>query len=492
MYTIKFKKVNPNLWRSMIAVVCAAVLMYSCGDDDHKNSYDTTVYKPNEPSDVTSYYPEDGKFQEKVMISGVNLPNDPSMIRVYFNQRRAPIIGTTGKRMYVMAPRLPGKYSDVPSSYPTLPRPTMGYCKISVVILNENGAVKDSIAMDGLFTYEESITVTTIAGNGSQTDFQEGNLSNAILQPKYVCCDLEGNIFITNWRDDDNRDYCYFCRLNEEENIFTRCSATKGETNIPACDPNTGVISVSTEATVGSFNTLNPAEYWAPRMREMKFVNYKPHASQGWKHSMVVNPTDGFLYTRWYHGGIVRINQTTLEAWVIAESVQGDSYGLTFRAGEPNIMYMSFRDNAGTLARSIATVDVSAGDAFADEDPNYAKGGVAREAVNATIKLRSSSATGGGHRDGALGVAQFSSLGQLFADADGFIYVADRDNHCIRRITPENQVETVLGFPGTPGWKDGTRDEALFRKPMGVAIDKIGTVYIADCGNSRLRKLSVN
>jgi len=83
-------------------------------------------------------------------------------------------------------------------------------------------------------------------------------------------------------------------------------------------------------------------------------------------------------------------------------------------------------------------------------------------------------------------------MGQIYCDPDGFIYVADRGNHVVRRITPENQVETVLGIPGTPGWKDGTRDEALFREPMGVAINSEGEVYIADNGNSRLRKLSVN
>ena len=493
MYFLKSKFIKQNFWRTMIVVVLCT--MVSCGNDDKKDER-ITPWNPSQPSKLTSFYPDDGKFQEKVMLNGDNLPTDVENVRVYFNQRRAPVIGSTGKRLYVMAPRLPGNAPGVEA-----PAQGKGYCVISVVTLDPvSGAVKDSIWYDysvsgalvtGMFLYQESITVTTIAGNGSQTDFQEGSLSTAILQPKYICCDNEGNIFISNWRDDDNRDYCYFCRLNEEENTFTRLSTTRGEVNIPAADPITGIVSVATEATIGSFTTANPDEYWAPRRREMKFQNGQP-GPYGWKHCMVVNPTDGFLYVRWYHGPIVKIDQTTYESWIICNTVQGDSYGLTFRPQEPNILYMSFRDGAQEFARSIVSVDVSAGKEFEDVDPNYAEGGPAREAVQATLQRRSSPAIGGGHRDGPLEVAQFGSLGQIFCDQDGFIYVADRDNHCIRRITPENQVETVLGMPGTPGWRDGTRDEALFRRPMGVAISPDGTVYIADCGNSRLRKLSIN
>ena len=442
-------------------VLAWAFLMVSCGESEEEVS----VYDPKKATTLTSFYPNEGKFKEKVILTGSNLPTDPDKVRVYFNQRRAPVIGGTTDKMYVLAPRLPGDN-----------------CVISVVI---DG--KDSLTYKDIFKYEESITVTTVAGNGSQTSFVEGPLSNAVLQPRYVACDNQGNVFISNWRHDDNRDFCYLCRLNEEENIFTRLSTARGETNIPAVDPRTGIMSVATERTLGSFITANPDEYWAPRQREMKFTNGLPHASQGWKHCMVVNPTDGYLYVRWYHGHIVRIDQTTYEAYIIATSEQGDSYGLTFRPAEPNILYISFWGNAGPYSRSIVTVDVSAGKHLEASDPT-----AARAAVQATMKRVSSPSTGGGHRDGPLEVAQFGQMGQIYCDADGFIYIADYDNHCIRRITPENQVETVLGIPGTSGWKDGTRDEALFRYPTGIAIAPDGSVYVADRGNSRLRKLSVN
>ena len=470
VFKYQSKFVRQNFWLLMI---CTAVLAFSCGSEEEaKEKYD-----PSRISTLGYFYPEEGLFQEKVLLTGVNLPTDPEMVRVYFNQRRAAVIGSTTERMYVLAPRLPGNAPGYES-----PGTSKGHCIISVVVVG-----RDSLVYPGTFVYEESITVSTIAGNGDQVGFQEGNLANSILQPRYICADNEGNIFISNWRDDDNRDNCYFCRVNEEENTFMRLSTSRGETNIPAADPITGVISVATEATIGSFITAHPDEYWAPRQREMKWIGEPGHPQYGWKHCMVVNPTDGQLYVRWYQGNIVRINPETYESKVICGSIQGDSYGLTFRPQEPNILYISFWDNAAEYSRSIVSVDVSAGRHLEDTDNDAAK-----EAVQATMQRRSSPSTGGGHRDGPLETAQFREMGQIFCDADGFIYVADRGNHCIRRITPENQVETVLGIPGTAGWRDGTRDEALFRRPTGIAISKDGSVYVADRGNSRLRKLSVN
>jgi DNA-binding beta-propeller fold protein YncE len=91
-----------------------------------------------------------------------------------------------------------------------------------------------------------------------------------------------------------------------------------------------------------------------------------------------------------------------------------------------------------------------------------------------------------------LEVSQFRNPSQIYSDADGNIYVADCSNHCIRRITPEKMVETVLGMPGTAGWRDGGKAEALFNLPRGLGISKDGSIYVADLGNARVRKLSIN
>jgi outer membrane protein assembly factor BamB len=52
-------------------------------------------------------------------------------------------------------------------------------------------------------------------------------------------------------------------------------------------------------------------------------------------------------------------------------------------------------------------------------------------------------------------------------------------------------VETVVGIPGTYGWKDGTKDEALFYTPRGITVGADGTVYVGDWNNARIRKLAI-
>lgn len=401
-------------------------------------------YDSSKPIQVGLVYPDSGKFLEKVMITGTNFGTDPKKIRVWFNAKRAAVVGSTGTRLYALAPRLPGDE-----------------CVISVAI------GKDSVVYSKRFRYKSSVTVTTIAGNGSRASYRDGDLTQSIVAPRYLCVDKDDNIFIINRVEG----MYHVARIDEKKNELVTI-ARNVMSNVPAADPVTGVISFPTETTVGSYYSLDPKEFWGPRIREMKWpAGGTDVPAMGWKHSMVVNPTDGFIYTRYYYGQIVRINPRTYEVTTIFKTEQGDSYGLSFNPLYPNILFLSFNLNAGVNANSICSIDVT--------NPTT------------TFKKLSGSAAGG-HRDGKLEIAQFRNPGQIFCDADGNMYVADTDNHCIRRINSEGLVETVLGMPGTAGWRDGGKADALFRGPTGIGISKDGSVYVADFGNNRVRKLSIN
>lgn len=416
-------------------------LSTSCKDTNHNKPDEK--HDPSSPVELVGFYPDSGKYLEKVMLTGHNFGTDPEQIRVWFNNKQAAVVGSTGTRMYVLAPRLPGDT-----------------CTISVVV------GKDSITYKNNFIYRSSVTVTTIAGNGSREDYRDGDLTQSIVQPRYLCVDKEDNIFLINRVPDRY----HIARIDEEANSLITV-ARDVIANVPAADPETGMISFPTETTVGSFYTLDPKEFWGPRIREMKWPATGDRPDQGWKHSMAVNPSDGFIYTRYYFGHIVKINPRTYEVETIFKTEQGDSYGLTFSPLNPNILYISFFGNSGVNANSICSIDVT--------DPEN------------TFKKLSGSISGG-HRDGAIESAQFRNPEQIFSDADGNIYVADSGNHCIRRITPDNLVETVLGMPGTPGWRDGGKEEALFNNPTGLGISSDGSVYVADFNNNRVRKLSIN
>ncbi len=85
--------------------------------------------------------------------------------------------------------------------------------------------------------------------------------------------------------------------------------------------------------------------------------------------------------------------------------------------------------------------------------------------------------------------SRFSSPSGLAMDRNGTIYVADTGNHCIRRVTKNGTTSLVAGVPGTGGMKDGPCAEALFLEPEGVAVAEDGTVYVADTGNQRICRI---
>jgi len=72
-------------------------------------------------------------------------------------------------------------------------------------------------------------------------------------------------------------------------------------------------------------------------------------------------------------------------------------------------------------------------------------------------------------------------------DSSGNVYVADRNNHTIRKITPAGAVTTLAGLAGTQGSADGTGSAARFFNPSGVATDGSGNVYVADTSNNTIR-----
>lgn len=78
----------------------------------------------------------------------------------------------------------------------------------------------------------------------------------------------------------------------------------------------------------------------------------------------------------------------------------------------------------------------------------------------------------------------------LAIDADGTLYVADSGNNSIRRITTGGVTTTLAGI-GIAGAVDGDADSAQFSSPYGIAVDASGNVYIGDKGNNKIRKITV-
>jgi len=95
-----------------------------------------------------------------------------------------------------------------------------------------------------------------------------------------------------------------------------------------------------------------------------------------------------------------------------------------------------------------------------------------------------------GFTDGAGINAQFRAPQGITIDAQDNLYIADRNNHSIRKITPSGEVTTIAG--GTEGFEDGLGANAQFKSPTGIARDDEGVLYIVDKNNHSIRKIMPN
>ena len=105
--------------------------------------------------------------------------------------------------------------------------------------------------------------------------------------------------------------------------------------------------------------------------------------------------------------------------------------------------------------------------------------------------------SGEGSADGNGSEGRYLSPAGTAVDANGHVFIADTAGHTIREFLPESgEVRTIAGVEGVPGSADtavaagGTPTPAQFNRPMGVAVDGDGNVYVADAGNHAIRMLA--
>ncbi|MES2810179.1 MAG: gliding motility-associated C-terminal domain-containing protein [Bacteroidota bacterium] len=96
----------------------------------------------------------------------------------------------------------------------------------------------------------------------------------------------------------------------------------------------------------------------------------------------------------------------------------------------------------------------------------------------------------GGDINGPVSVATFTSPAAAAFDSQGNMFVSDNVSNIIRKITPGGIVSTFAGA-GVPGFlNDYVGTNARFRNPFGLATDAADNIYVADAGNSVIRKIA--
>ena len=92
---------------------------------------------------------------------------------------------------------------------------------------------------------------------------------------------------------------------------------------------------------------------------------------------------------------------------------------------------------------------------------------------------------------GPASAATLSQNFQVGADTHGNLYIADPDNNVVRQVNTSGVINTIAGT-SSPGFSGdgGSATQARLNTPEGVAADSKGVIYIADYNNHRIRKIS--
>ena len=94
---------------------------------------------------------------------------------------------------------------------------------------------------------------------------------------------------------------------------------------------------------------------------------------------------------------------------------------------------------------------------------------------------------------GPAGAASFSAPHEIRFDAEGNLFVVERDAHVVRRIDARTQVVTTVAGTGEAGFAGdgGPATRAQLRQPHSIAFDARGNLLVCDIGNGRVRSVDM-
>ena len=147
---------------------------------------------------------------------------------------------------------------------------------------------------------------------------------------------------------------------------------------------------------------------------------------------------------------------------------------------------------AAGISDPISVVIDLAGNLYIDEDSSGTNGPWIRKVNPAGIITTIAGSIHGYSGDnGPATAARFQFICDITIDGAGNIYIADCFNNCIRKISTAGIITTIAGN-GTIGYSgDGfAATDAQFNQPNGIAVDNTGSIYISDLYNSRIRKVN--
>jgi hypothetical protein len=160
----------------------------------------------------------------------------------------------------------------------------------------------------------------------------------------------------------------------------------------------------------------------------------------------------------------------------------------SYAASDANVLTVA----SGLAAPTALAVNATGGTVLVVGAGSGANAVLAVSLATGTVKLLAGSATGdAAFADGTGAVARFSGPRGLALDPSGAVFVADCGNNRIRVVSPLGVVSTLVGS-GAAGSTNAAGTSASFNCPSGVALSADGAnLFVADSLNHRIRKVTI-
>jgi sugar lactone lactonase YvrE len=349
------------------------------------------------------------------------------------------------------------------------------------------------VADSGSFVVRKVTTdgnIATVAGNGLPGFAGDGGsgVGSQLSEPEDIALDSSGNLYIA---DSDNNSVR---KVDTSGNISTVAgNHTVGYSGDGAA-ATAAQLNRPVAVAVDSSGNLYIAEYTNDRIRKVD--------TKGVITTFAGNGTLGFAGDGSAASGAQFYNPTGLAADAGGNLYVADSWNYRVRkitssgtvstvAGNGILGYSGDGSTATGAQLSAPTgvvVDGNRNIYIADSNNHR----VRKVTPNGVITTVAGTGTAGNGGDGGQATAaQLNYPYGVAVDGSGNLYIADSSNNRIRRVGTDGTISTVAGN-GTPGFAGdgGAATSAQLNLPTGVAVDQSGNLYIADANNQRVRKVS--
>lgn len=482
----KRKKSLQALLVALITFAGVGILGTSCAQDGgYEGAIPTEPADPSKPIVFKDFSPKEGPVRTYIFIEGSNFGTDISKIAVMIGGVKAPVIGSSGTKICVMAPR----------------RSNRGDIVVSIKDANEK--VIKEFQFEEIFTLHSALQVNTLTGKvdplTNASSIVNGSFEEAEFQnPWWLELDIdeEGNK-VLYLIDSENLAALRKINLTTQEvsTVFTKGSAGVHQIKSMLFDtPTRDTLFLVDDNGRGNWNDRHQMPNMFFALRKENFRKVYPYLYAQTSYSAVSMMDGTLFYNTWTSSEVFKAKQIWDEANQMWDgkalfSVRANNSDHVFMTRHPEDLYVyatgwngiyrcAYDKEKKELVSSVLHVgDINGNSGYEDAPGSSARFNRPRQGV--FVKNKDYVAEG---RD----------------DVYDF-YVADHNNNAIRKITPEGEVSTFagrgsVGIDGKVwGWIDGeARETARFREPTGICYDEEEEVfYVADRENKRIRTISV-